>query len=227
MSSLSVLKSSALKSIVISQCGRLLIALALSFSYFLWPNVQAQTQAIDATPDGLIQAIVNDVMTIVKTDKEIQAGNINRVITLVDQKIMPFANLQRTTQLAMGRNWSKATPEQQNQIAIEFKLLLIRTYAGALIQIKDQTVQYRPFKAAPEDTDVVVRTQVLNKGEPIQIDYRLEKTPNGWRVYDINVLGAWLIEAYRNQFNNQISQNGIDGLIKFLQERNRQLSKAK
>ena len=227
MFSLSVLKSSALKSSVISQCGRLLIALALSFSYFLWPNVQAQTQAIDATPDGLIQAIVNDVMTIVKTDKEIQAGNINRVITLVDQKIMPFANLQRTTQLAMGRNWSKATPEQQNQIAIEFKLLLIRTYAGALTQIKDQTVQYRPFKAAPEDTDVVVRTQVLNKGEPIQIDYRLEKTPNGWRVYDINVLGAWLIEAYRNQFNNQISQNGIDGLIKFLQERNRQLSKAK
>ena len=200
---------------------------ALTDSYFLWPNVQAQTQAIDATPDGLIQAIVNDVMTIVKTDKEIQAGNINRVITLVDQKIMPFANLQRTTQLAMGRNWSKATPEQQNQIAIEFKLLLIRTYAGALTQIKDQTVQYRPFKAAPEDTDVVVRTQVLNKGEPIQIDYRLEKTPNGWRVYDINVLGAWLIEAYRNQFNNQISQNGIDGLIKFLQERNRQLSKAK
>ena len=104
---------------------------------------------------------------------------------------------------------------------------MIRTYAGALTQIKDQTVQYRPFKAAPEDTDVVVRTQVLNKGEPIQIDYRLEKTPNGWRVYDINVLGAWLIEAYRNQFNNQISQNGIDGLIKFLQERNRQLSKAK
>ena len=189
--------------------------------------MQAQTQAIDATPDGLIQAIVNDVMTIVKTDKEIQAGNINRVIALVDQKIMPFANLQRTTQLAMGRNWSKATPDQQNQIAAEFKLLLIRTYAGALTQIKDQTVQYRPFKAAPEDTDVVVRTQVLNKGEPIQIDYRLEKTPNGWRVYDINVLGAWLIEAYRNQFNNQISQNGIDGLIKFLQERNRQLSKAK
>ena len=233
MFSLSVLKSFALKSTVISQCGRLLIALVLSFSYFLWPNVQAQTQittpaqVIDATPDGLIQAIVNDVMTIVKTDKEIQAGNINRVIALVDQKIMPFANLQRTTQLAMGRNWSKATPDQQNQIAAEFKLLLIRTYAGALTQIKDQTVQYRPFKAAPEDTDVVVRTQVLNKGEPIQIDYRLEKTPNGWRVYDINVLGAWLIEAYRNQFNNQISQNGIDGLIKFLQERNRQLSKAK
>ena len=221
MFSLSVLKSSALKSSVISPCGRLLIAFVLSFSHFLWPNVQAQTQittpaqVIDATPDGLIQAIVNDVMTIVKTDKEIQAGNINRVIALVDQKIMPFANLQRTTQLAMGRNWSKASPEQQNQIA------------GALTQIKDQTVQYRPFKAAPEDTDVVVRTQVLNKGEPIQIDYRLEKTPNGWRVYDINVLGAWLIEAYRNQFNNQISQNGIDGLIKFLQERNRQLSKAK
>lgn len=233
MFSLSVLKSSVLKSTVTSQCGRLLIALVLSFSHFLWPSVQAQTlitsptQVIDATPDGLIQAIVNDVMTIVKTDKEIQAGNINRVIALVDQKIMPFANLQRTTQLAMGRNWSKASPEQQNQIAIEFKLLLIRTYAGALTQIKDQTVQYRPFKAAPEDTDVVVRTQVLNKGEPIQIDYRLEKTPNGWRVYDINVLGAWLIEAYRNQFNNQISQNGIDGLIKFLQERNRQLSKAK
>jgi phospholipid transport system substrate-binding protein len=185
-------------------------------------------QAVDATPDGLIQSIVNDVLTIAKTDKDIQAGNINKIIAIVDQKIMPYTDLAKTTQLAMGRHWSKATPEQKKAIIGEFKLLLIRTYAGALSQVKDQTVQMRPFRMNPDDTEVVVRTQVIGKGDPIQLDYRLEKTVgNTWRVYDLNVLGAWLVEAYRGQFNNQISQNGIDGLITFLQDRNKALAKAK
>ena len=198
---------------------------AIIFSIGLAHSVSAQ--AIDSTPDGLIKNLVNDVMNTLKADKEIQAGNINKVMALVDTKIVPYTNFQKTTQLAMGKNWSKASPEQQKQVMVEFKSLLIRTYAGALTQVKDQTVTYKPFRMDPTDTEVVVKTQVMNKGDAIQIDYRLEKVGEIWKVYDLNVLGAWLIEAYRGQFNNQISQNGIDGLIKFLQDRNASLAKAK
>ncbi|MEI7427598.1 MAG: ABC transporter substrate-binding protein [Betaproteobacteria bacterium] len=184
-------------------------------------------EVIDATPDGLVKTLVSDVMTSIKADKDIQSGNVTKVMSLVEVKIVPYTNFQKTTQLAMGKNWSRATPEQQKQIMTEFKSLLIRTYAGALTQVKDQTVTYRPFRMDPADTEVVVKTQVMNKGDAIQIDYRLEKVGETWRLYDINVLGAWLIEAYRGQFNNQISANGIDGLIKFLQDRNATLAKAK
>jgi phospholipid transport system substrate-binding protein len=184
-------------------------------------------EVIDATPDGLVKTLVSDVMTSIKADKDIQSGNVTKVMSLVETKIVPYTKFQKTTQLAMGKNWSRATPEQQKQIMTEFKSLLIRTYAGALTQVKDQTVTYRPFRMDPADTEVVVKTQVMNKGDAIQIDYRLEKVGETWRLYDINVLGAWLIEAYRGQFNNQISANGIDGLIKFLQDRNATLAKAK
>ncbi|MBY4898323.1 phospholipid-binding protein MlaC [Cupriavidus sp. AU9028] len=188
----------------------------------------ALAQAPDtSTPDGLVRSLVEDVMATVKADKEMQAGSIPKITALVEQKIMPNANFTRTTQIAMGRNWSKATPEQQKQIIEEFKMLLIRTYAGAVSQVRDQTVQFRPFRGAPEDTEAVVRTQVINKGDPIQMDYRLEKTPQGWKVYDINVLGAWLTEAYKGSFNTIASQQGIDGVIKTLQDRNRQLASAK
>jgi phospholipid transport system substrate-binding protein len=182
---------------------------------------------IDATPDGLVKTLVSDVMISIKADKDIQSGNVTKVMSFVETKIVPYTNFQKTTQLAMGKNWSRATPEQQKQIMTEFKSLLIRTYAGALTQVKDQTVTYKPFRMDPADTEVVVKTQVMNKGDAIQIDYRLEKVGETWRLYDINVLGAWLIEAYRGQFNNQISANGIDGLIKFLQDRNATLAKAK
>ena len=195
------------------------IATALiSFSAF------AQNALDSATPDGLIKTIVTDVMVSVKADPEIQKGNIPRIVELVEKKIVPYTDMRRTTQLAMGRNWSKATPEQQNQLIIEFKNLLIRTYSGALSQLRDQTVQYKPLRSSPSDTDVIVRTVVIGKSDPIPLDYRLEKTNEGWRVYDVNIMGAWLIEAYRNQFTNQINQNGIDGLIKFLQERNAMLA---
>jgi len=184
-------------------------------------------ESIDSTPDGLVKTLVSDVMNSIKLDKDIQAGNVNKVMALVDAKIVPYTNFQKTTQLAMGKNWSRATPEQQKQITAEFKTLLMRTYAGALTQVKDQTVTYKPFRMDPTDTEVVVKTQVMNKGDAIQIDYRLEKVGETWRLYDLNVLGAWLIEAYRGQFNNQISANGIDGLLKFLQDRNAALAKAK
>ena len=202
-----------------------MMAFVLMFSMGI--NQSAFAQSIDATPDGLIKNLVTEVMNTLKTDKEIQAGNINKVMALVDATIVPYTNFQKTTQLAMGKNWSKATPEQQKQVMNEFKTLLIRTYAGALTQVKDQTVTYKPFRMDPTDTEVVVKTQVMNRGDAIQIDYRLEKVGESWKVYDLNVLGAWLIEAYRGQFNNQISQNGIDGLIKFLQDRNAALAKAK
>lgn len=185
-------------------------------------------QAQDAsTADGLVKALVSDVMATVKSDKDMQGGNVGKITQLVEQKILPFTDFQKTTQLAMGRNWSKATPEQQKLIAEEFKTLLIRTYAGAIAQIRDQTVQFRPFRGAADDTDATVRTQVINKGEPIQLDYRLEKTAQGWRLYDINVLGAWLTEAYKGSFNTIVGQQGVEGVIKTLQDRNRQLAGAK
>jgi phospholipid transport system substrate-binding protein len=191
---------------------------------FFVGQAYAQSAPDSNTPDGLIKIIVADVITSIKSDPEIQKGNIPRVVDLVEKKIVPHTDMRRTTQLAMGKNWSKASPEQQNQLIMEFKNLLIRTYSGALSQLRDQTVQYKPLRAAPSDTDVIVRTVVVGKADPIPLDYRLEKTNDGWKVYDINIMGAWLIEAYRNQFANQISQNGVDGLIRFLQERNAMLA---
>ncbi|MFM1869959.1 MAG: hypothetical protein RLY99_703 [Pseudomonadota bacterium] len=187
-------------------------------------GVQAQNPD---TPDGLVKLVVEDVMNTIKNDKAIQSGDLRKINALVDQKILPHSNFQKTTQLSMGRNWAKATPQQQAQITQEFKTLLVRIYGGALAQVKDQKIQYKPFRAAADDTDVIVKTAVIGKGEPIQLDYRLEKTSNGWKVYDINILGAWLVESYRNQFNDQISKGGIDGLIQFLQQRNHALSNAK
>ncbi|MEY2707215.1 MAG: hypothetical protein RI905_967 [Pseudomonadota bacterium] len=194
-------------------------------SLFIWASsgVAQNTN----TPDGLVKFVVEDVMTVIKNDKAIQSGDLRKINALVDQKILPYSDFQKTTQLSMGKNWSKASSQQQALITQEFKTLLIRIYGGALAQIKDQKVQYKPFRAAADDTDVVVKTMVIGKGEPIQLDYRLEKTANGWKVYDINILGAWLVESYRNQFNDQVSKGGIDGLIQFLQQRNNALSNAK
>ncbi|QWD78824.1 phospholipid-binding protein MlaC [Polynucleobacter sp. MWH-Svant-W18] len=189
--------------------------------------VFAQTPDQTTTPDALIKMVVTDVMASVKADPDIQKGNIPKIVELVDKKIVPYTDMRRTTEMAMGPNWKKATPEQQNQLVSEFKNLLIRTYSGALSQLRDQTVQFKPLRAAPDDKEVVVKTVVLGRGDPVPLDYRLEKTDKGWKVYDMNIMGVWLVEAYRNQFTNQISQNGIDGLVKFLQDRNKQLASAK
>lgn len=178
-------------------------------------------------PDALIKMVVTDVMASVKADAEIQKGNIPKIVDLVEKKIVPYTDMRRTTEMAMGPNWKKATPEQQVQLTSEFKNLLIRTYSGALSQLRDQTVQFKALRAAPDDKEVVVKTVVLGRGDPVPLDYRLEKTANGWKVYDMNIMGVWLVEAYRNQFSNQISQNGIEGLVKFLQDRNKQLAAAK
>ena len=196
-------------------------------SLFLMAGMALAQAPDQSTPDGLIKTVVSDVMASVKSDPEIQKGNIPRIVDLVEKKIVPYTDMRRTTEMAMGPNWKKATPEQQTQLVSEFKNLLIRTYSGALSQLRDQKVQFKALRAAPDDQEVVVKTVVLGRGDPVPLDYRLEKTANGWRVYDMNIMGVWLVEAYRNQFANQISQNGIDGLVKFLQERNKQLAAAK
>lgn len=201
--------------------------IALLSSLFLAAG-GVSAQAVDqSTPDGLIKTVVSDVMASVKSDPEIQKGNISRIVDLVEKKIVPYADMRRTTEMAMGPNWKKATPEQQAQLVFEFKTLLIRTYSGALSQLRDQTIQFKPLRAAPDDKEVVVKTVVIGRGDPVPLDYRLEKTANGWRVYDMNIMGVWLVEAYRNQFANQIGQSGIEGLVKFLQDRNKQLAAAK
>jgi phospholipid transport system substrate-binding protein len=188
----------------------------------------AQAQTVDSNnPDTLIKTVTQQVLDQIKSDKQIQSGNINEITKLVNEKILPYTDFTRTTRLVMGRNWNTATPEQQKQIVEQFKMLLIRTYSGALAQVRNQTIQYKPFRASPDDTDVVVRSVVMNNGSPVELDYRLYKTPQGWRVYDINVLGAWLIQAYQQQFNEQIQQHGVNGLVQFLTQRNQQLASGK
>jgi phospholipid transport system substrate-binding protein len=182
----------------------------------------AAVQAQDIkTPEVLIKEVSTDVLEAVKADKTIQAGDVNKVIALVDAKVMPYVNFRRMTSSAVGRFWRQATPEQQTRLQEEFKTLLVRTYSGALAQVKDQTVQLKPMRAAPEDKEVVVRTEVKGKGDPLQLDYRLEKSDTGWKIYDVNVLGVWLVENYKNSFAQEIGASGIDGLIAKMAERNK------
>ena len=177
--------------------------------------------AADEAPDVLVKRISGEVMEAVKADAAIQKGDVGRIVALVDTKIMPNVNFSRMTSSAVGRYWRQATPEQQKQLQDEFKILLVRTYAGALGEVKDQTLSFRPLRARPEDTEVVVRSEVRGRGEPIQLDYRLEKAADGWKIYDLNVLGVWLVETYRTQFAQEISAKGIDGLIATLTQRNK------
>ena len=182
----------------------------------------AGTQAADAqAPDALIKQVSTDVLETIKADKSIKSGDVNKVMGLVDTKVMPHVNFQRMTSSAVGRYWRQATPDQQKRLQEEFKVLLVRTYAGALAQVQDQTVTLKPMRGGAEDSEVVVRTEVRGKGDPIQLDYRLEKSPAGWKIYDVNVLGIWLVENYRNSFAQEIGANGIDGLIAKMAERNK------
>jgi phospholipid transport system substrate-binding protein len=179
-------------------------------------------------PDALVRQISTEVIDTVKADKDIQAGNLGKIIALVDAKVMPHVNFQRMTAIAVGRAWRSATPEQQKRLLDEFKTLLVRTYSGALTQVKDQTVQLKPMRAAADDPEVVVRTEVKGKGDPIQLDYRLEKTPAGWKIYDVNVLGVWLADtSFKSQFAPIVANSGLDGLIGNLVELNRKAAAAR
>jgi phospholipid transport system substrate-binding protein len=180
--------------------------------------------AEDEAADALIKRLSVDVLDSIKADKAIRAGDLDRVIALVDTRIMPNVNFQRMTASAVGPAWRQATPEQQKRLQDEFKTLLVRTYAGALAEVSDQTISMKPYRAAPEDKEVVVRTEVRGRGDPIQLDYRLEKTPGagaGWKIYNLNVLGVWLVETYRSQFAQQINAKGLDGLINVLVDQNK------
>jgi phospholipid transport system substrate-binding protein len=182
--------------------------------------VHAAHAADAGTPDQLIRQLSLETIEAVKADKDIQAGNVGKIIALVDAKVMPHVNFQRMTASAVGRFWRQATPDQQGKLQAEFKTLLVRTYAGALTQVKDQTIGLKPLRAQPTDTEVVVRTEIRGKGDPIQLDYRLEKAGDVWKIYDVNVLGIWLADQYRNSFAQEIGANGIDGLIKSLADKN-------
>ena len=203
-----------------SLLGRVALCIAASAAF----SLPLSALAADEAPDALIKRLSAEVLNTVKSDKAIQAGDLSKVIALVDKTVMPNVNFRRMTAAAVGPAWRQATPEQQKRLQEEFKILLVRTYAGALAQVNDQTIQVKPLRAAAEDKDVLVRTEIVGRGDPIQLDYRLEKTPGdgaGWKIYNLNVLGVWLVETYRGQFAQEINAKGIDGLIETLAARNK------
>ena len=195
--------------------------LSASIGFAVLVSAPLVRAAADEAPDALIKRISAEVLDNIKADKDVQAGDMSKVIGLVDSKIMPNVNFTRMTASAVGRTWRQATPEQQKRLQDEFKILLVRTYSGALSQVKEQSVNIKPLRAAPADTEIVVRTEVLGRGDPVQLDYRMEKTASGWKIYDLNVLGVWLVETYRTQFAQEINAKGVDGLIASLAQRNK------
>ena len=188
----------------LAAAGALGATLLVTVPQRLW--AQAPVEA----PEALIQRVGSAVFDRVKADAAIQAGNTAKVVELVDTLLMPHLNFQRMTASAVGRFWRQATPQQKDRLMAEFKTLLVRTYSGALAQLKEQNLVIKPMRSRPGDTEVVVRTELRGKGEPIQLDYRLEKSPEGWKVYDVNVLGVWLVDTYRGQFATEIQSKGLD-----------------
>ena len=175
-------------------------------------------------PDQFIKRLTTDLLETVKNDPALKTGDVQKLSQLVDQKIMPHLNFQRMTAAAVGPAWRQATPDQRTRLQDEFKALLVRTYAGAVSQVKDQSVAIKPMRAGAQDTEVLVRTEVRGGAEPVAIDYRVEKAtdaPAGWRIYNMNVAGIWLVDTYRTQFGQEINAKGIDGLIATLSERNK------
>jgi phospholipid transport system substrate-binding protein len=184
--------------------------------------LNAGALAQELAPDVLVKNVTNEVLDIVRKDKEIQSGNTRKAIDLVDAKVLPHFNFTRMTQLAVARDWRQASPEQQKVLTAEFRTLLVRTYSKALTEYKNQTIDFRPFKMQPAETDVKVRTLINQPGaKAIDLDYYLEKQPNGWKVYDIEVGGVSLVTNYRSEFTAEVRKGGIDGLIATLQKKNK------
>jgi phospholipid transport system substrate-binding protein len=175
----------------------------------------------ETAPDVMVRKISTEVIDAVKADKDIQSGNLSRITQLVDAKVMPNVNFEVVTRSAVGPQWRQATPEQRGKLQAEFKTLLVRVYSGALTQIKDQTVEITKTQPVPQSQQVVVQSEVRGKGEPIKLDYRLDKDGEAWKIIDVNVGGIWLVQSYRSQFAQEISAGGIDGLIARLTERNK------
>ena len=184
-------------------------------------------RAADEAADVFIKRVSSDILEAIKADKSIRNGDVNKIMLLVDQRVMPHVNFLRMTASAVGPGWRQATPAQQKRLQEEFEVLLVRTYAGALGQVIDQAIMVKPLRAAADDKEVLVRTEVRGKGDPIQLDYRVEKTADGaWKVYNMNVMGIWLVENYKTQFAQEINAKGVDGLIASLAERNKSNAKA-
>ena len=194
--------------------------LRFSLLALLVPVAQAQEPA----PDVLVKSITGEVVAVLKQDKDIQAGNPKKIEELIEAKVLPHFNFTRMTQIAMARNWRLATPEQQKELTGEFKTLLVRTYSTALSNYRDQLIDYKPLRAKPEDVEVTVRSEVKQSGssQPVAIDYEMEKTPNGWKVYDVKVGGVSLVTTYRDTFTSEVKEHGVDGLIKSLAAKNQQ-----
>jgi phospholipid transport system substrate-binding protein len=198
--------------------NRILLCLStLFFAAFMTGTASAQP-----APDKFVEDLSSKVIEVLKSDKQIQGGDVKRISELVDTTLMPHVNFERMTALSVGRAWREATPEQKKDLMAEFRILLLRTYANAFTAVRDQSVSMKPFRGNPGDEEVVVRSEIVQaKGDPIQLDYRLEKADKGWKIYDVNVLGVWLVQTYRNQFAQEISAGGIDGLIKSLADKNK------
>jgi len=200
----------------------------LGWTLLMAVGLSGAAMAEDEAPDVMIKRLSVDVLDTIKADKSLRGGDMNKLVALVDERIMPNVNFQRMTASAVGPAWRQATPEQQKRLQEEFKILLVRTYAGALAQVSTQTIAMKPLRSSPEDKEVLVRTEIRGAGDPIQLDYRLEKTAGqgtGWRIYNLNVLGVWLVETYKSQFAQEINAKGLDGLIVSLSDRNKANSK--
>jgi phospholipid transport system substrate-binding protein len=191
---------------------------------FLLAFLPALAQAQGTAPDVLVKTITDEVAAAIKKDKDIQAGDVKKAADLIEAKIVPHFNFTRMARIAMARNWRTATPAQQKEITGEFKTLLVRTYSTALVNYKEQQIDYKPLRAKPEDTEVTVRSEVKQSGssQPVGIDYEMEKTDGGWKVYDVKVGGVSLVTTYRDTFASEVRERGIDGLIKSLAAKNKE-----
>lgn len=202
---------------------RSIIQLMSVFAFAGTAFIPTTAMAADMAPDAMIKFVSNDVMDAIKKDKSIVEGDLSKISQLVDSKVITHVNFKRMTSSAVGPSWNKTTPEQQAQLQNEFKTLLIRIYSGALSQVSDQTIAIKPVRMSAEDQEVVVKTEVRGRGDPIPLEYRLEKTPGvglGWKIYNFNVNGIWMMETYRSQFAQEINAKGVDGLIASLKDRN-------
>ena len=175
----------------------------------------------ETTPDALVRLVSTEVLDAAKADKSIQAGDVSRVVALVDSKVLPHVNFEVMTRSAVGPKWREATPEQRAKLQAEFKTLLVRVYAGALAQVKDQAVDIKSTQPVSGSTQVVVMSEIKGKGEPTKLDYRLDKFDTAWKIIDVNVGGLWLVQSYRSQFAGELTKGGLDGLITTLTERNK------
>jgi phospholipid transport system substrate-binding protein len=181
--------------------------------------------AAEVSPDTLVDNTAQEVLSIVRQDKELRAGNMAKILDLVEAKVLPHFNFTRMTRLAMGKNWNKATPQQQEELVKEFRTLLVRTYSNALSTYSDYKIKVEPLRSKAGDTDTTVKTKVMqDNGQPVDIDYSMEKTGDGWKVYDVTVAGVSLVTNYRSTFNSQIREGGVEKLLKTLGDKNRALA---